>query len=221
MKKVTAIVPIKRHSQRVPFKNFRDFNGKPLYHWIITTLIKTERVNDIVINTDSVYEIKKTSDFCNVILSERPRRLRGDDISMNEIIRYEVSKHDSDIFIQTHCTNPLLKSKTIDAGIDLFESQQETDSLLTVTKHQKMFYKDDFEPINHDPYNLIRTQDLPPIYENNSNMFIFTEDTLQKTDARIGLNPTYYEIDEIESIDIDTESDYELALYFHKKQNLH
>jgi len=221
MKKVTAIVPIKRHSQRVPFKNFRDFNGKPLYHWIITTLIKTERVNDIVINTDSVYEINKTSDFSDVILSERPKKLRGDHISMNEIISYEVSKHDSDVFIQTHCTNPLLKSKTIDAGIDLFESQQETDSLLTVTKHQKMFYKDDFEPINHDPYNLIRTQDLPPIYENNSNMFIFTEDTLQKTDARIGLNPTYYEIDEIESIDIDTESDYELALYFHKKQNLH
>jgi N-acylneuraminate cytidylyltransferase len=221
MKKVTAIVPVKKHSERVPFKNFRDFNGKPLYHWIIDTLIKTAYVDEIIINTDSVYEIKRTSDFPNVMLSERPKKLKGDFVSMNKIIEYEVTKHDSDIFIQTHCTNPLLKSKTINAGIERFESQQETDSLLTVTKHQKMYYDNNFEPINHDPHDLIRTQDLPPIYENNSNMFVFTEDTLEKTGGRVGLNPAYYEIDDIESIDIDTESDYELAQYFHKKQNLY
>jgi CMP-N-acetylneuraminic acid synthetase len=137
---------------------------------------------------------------------------------MNDIIEYEVERNEADLFIQTHCTNPLLQSTTISKAIDKFMSSEDADSLFTVTKQQKMLYDEDLEPINHDPYKLSRTQDLPPIYEDNSNLFVFTEETIENIGSRIGEDPMIYEMDEIESIDIDTKTDFQMAEYFHDKQ---
>ncbi len=215
---VIAIVPIKQHSERVPKKNFRDFNGKPLYYWILETLHDTPEVDEIIINTDADQIIERATDKFDVVISERPDELQGDFVSMNKIIEYEVERNEADIFIQTHCTNPLLQSLTISEALNMFVASNDADSLFTVTKHQKMLYNEDLEPINHNPHDLSRTQDLPPIYENNSNLFIFNENTIEKTGCRIGRDPLIFEMDEIESIDIDTESDFQLAEYFHTKQ---
>lgn len=215
---VIAIVPIKQHSERVPRKNFRDFNGKPLYHWILETLEDTPEIDEIIINTDAEQVIKNVPDQFNVVISERPDELQGDFVSMNDIIKYEVERNKADLFIQTHCTNPLLQSATISKSIDEFVTSDDADSLFTVTKHQKMLYDEDLEPINHDPYKLSRTQDLPPVYENNSNLFVFTEETIENIGSRIGEDPMIYEMDEIESIDIDTKTDFQMAEYFHDKQ---
>lgn len=214
---VTAIVPIKEHSERVPRKNFRDFNEKPLYHWILQTLEQTDVVNKIIVNTDADLVIKEAPKRFDINISERPEKLQGDFVSMNEIITYEVERTNADIYIQTHCTNPLLQATTISKAVGEFVVSDNSDSLFTVTRHQKMLYDEDMNPIVHDPYELSRTQDLDPIYEENSNLYVFTEETIEKTGCRIGENPTIYEMDEIESIDIDTETDFKLAEYFHDK----
>lgn len=214
---VTAIVPIKQHSERVPKKNFRDFNGQPLYHWILETLQDTSEIDEILINTDADPVVENAPSQFDVVISERPNELQGDFVSMNDIIEYEVERNEADLFIQTHCTNPLLQSTTISDAVNEFVSSDDADSLFTVTKHQKMLYDDDLKPINHDPYDLSRTQDLPPIYEENSNLYVFTQETIEKTGCRIGKDPMIYKMDEIESIDIDTETDFQLAEYFHDK----
>ena len=117
---VIAIVPIKQHSERVPRKNFRDFNGKPLYYWILETLQDTPEVDEIIINTDAEQVIEAATDKFDVMISERPDELQGDFVSMNKIIRYEIERNDADIFIQTHCTNPLLQSPTISEALNEF-----------------------------------------------------------------------------------------------------
>jgi CMP-N-acetylneuraminic acid synthetase len=215
---VTAIVPIKEHSERVPRKNFREFNDRPLYYWILETLQETAEVDEILVNTDADHVIENALEQFDVVISERPEELQGDFVSMNSIIEYEVQRNEADIFVQTHCTNPLLRSQTISQIITQFATAEDADSLFTVTKHQKMLYDEDLEPITHDPYDLSRTQDLPPVYEENSNLYVFTEKTIATTECRIGEDPMIYEMDEIESIDIDTESDFQLAEYFHAEQ---
>lgn len=216
-KSVAAIVPIKEHSERVPRKNFRDFNGRPLYHWIIETLEETSEVDKIIINTDSETVIEKAPKLFDVQISERPKELRGDYVSMNNIISYEVENNSADIYIQTHCTNPLLSSDTVSECLEKFAHSEDSDALFTVTRHQKMLYDEDLKPINHEPDNLMRTQDLPPVYEENSNVYIFTESTIQNVSQRTGKNPMVHEMDEIESIDIDTKTDFMMAEYFHRK----
>ena len=117
---VTALVPMKGHSERVPNKNLRPFCGRPLCHWTILNLQKSHYVKDVVVNTDSP-EIAETirQNFDRVKIIDRPNEIRGDFVSMNIIIAYDLSQLPGEHFLQTHSTNPLLNAETIDEGIDI------------------------------------------------------------------------------------------------------
>jgi N-acylneuraminate cytidylyltransferase len=211
--KVTALVPIKEHSERVKNKNFRDFCGKPLYHHIIESLQNTYAVDQIIIDTDSPLILKEAPQlFHKVKVIERPMELRGDFISTNKVFAYDLTLCDSDLYVQTHATNPLLRSETIAKALKcLVEQENGFDSLFSVTRYQSRFYAKDGAPINHDPENLIRTQDLSPLFEENSVLYVFTKDSFSKQSRRIGEKPMMFETPQIESIDIDDEFSFKLA----------
>jgi len=214
---VTAIVPIKEHSQRLPRKNFREFNGRPLFHWILDTLESVPEIDQIIVNTDAKEIMQEAPNHFDIEVSERPERFREDEVT-SRIIKYEVDRTDSDVYLHTYCTCPLLESKTISKAIKQFVASDEHDSILPVTKHKKRFYDDEFQPINHDPQNVVRSQDLPPIYEENSALFIYTVETLNRAGSRIGDNPLPIEINEHEAIEIDYLSDFELAQAVHAQR---
>lgn len=224
IKKVTALVPMKGHSERVPNKNMRDFGGAPLYHAIMATLDKSQYVEKVIINTDSeVIAEDATKHWKKVQINWRPEELRGDFVSMNDVINYDVdNEKDSDVFMQTHSTNPLLTTETLDAAIaHYFKSVNEGyDSVFGVTKFQSRFYWADGRAINHNPAELIRTQDLPPIFEENSNFYIFSRESFKAAgNKRIGLHPAMFAENKLEAIDIDDPDDFALALalYNNKK----
>ena len=211
---VTALLPMKGHSERVPNKNLRPFCGKPLCHWTVISLQESHYVKDIVVNTDSP-EIAENirQNFERVKIIDRPDEIRGDFVPMNPIIAYDLSQLPGEYFLQTHSTNPLLNAETIDKAVDLYFHNLGTyDSLFTVTRHNTRFYWSDGRPINHDPQELLRTQDLPPIFEENSNLYIFSKESFKHSgNRRIGLRPYLFEISGFEAIDIDEEDDFLLA----------
>ena len=224
IQKVTALVPMKGHSERVPNKNMRDFSGAPLYHAIMATLDKSKYVEKVIINTDSeVIAENATKHWKKVQINWRPEELRGDFVSMNDVINYDVdNEKDCDVFMQTHSTNPLLTTKTLDSAIaHYFNSVGEGyDSVFGVTKFQSRFYWADGRAINHNPAELIRTQDLPPIFEENSNFYIFSRESFKAAgNKRIGLHPAMFAENKLEAIDIDDPDDFALALalYNNKK----
>lgn len=211
---IVALVPMKGHSERVPNKNLRPFCGKPLCHWIIHSLQKSHYVKDIVVNTDSQKIAENIhQNFNGVKIIDRPDEIRGDFVSMNTIIAYDLSQLSGEHFLQTHSTNPLLNTETIDRAIALYFRNLGThDSLFTVTRHNARFYWGDGNPINHDPQELIRTQDLPPIFEENSSLYIFSRESFKQSGGkRIGLKPYMFEISKFEAVDIDEEDDFQLA----------
>ena len=130
---------------------------------------------------------------------------------MNDIINNDLENSDGAIYLQTHSTNPLLKAETITKAIQEFKNSNR-DSLFSVTKLQTRLYWKDGKPVNHNPEELIRTQDLPPLFEENSNIFIFTKESFAKAgNKRIGLNPMLFEMDKLEAIDIDEPQDFIMA----------
>jgi CMP-N-acetylneuraminic acid synthetase len=133
-------------------------------------------------------------------------------VSMNSVLADDIKHVPADIYLMTHTTNPLLTKATIEAAIDAYEkSNGEVDSLFTVNRHQARFYRQDGEPINHDLNNLVRTQDLEPWYEENSNLYIFTRNSFEKSNSRIGRKPMMFETPYMESFDIDTPEDWSLC----------
>ena len=215
MIKVAALLPMKGISERVPGKNLKFFNGKPLYYWVLNTLLSSEKISTVYINTDCekitqdvMYNFKE-----RVCIINRPKELQGNYVSMNKIIEHDISKIDSVYFLQTHSTNPLLTKKSLENAIEkYFENLDEgkSDSLFTVTKVQKRFYTSDFKPLNHDPTMLV-TQHLEPIFEENSCLYLFSRDSFFLANNRIGKNPAMFQISQHEAIDIDTPEDFVIA----------
>ena len=215
MYSIVALLPMKANSERVRGKNFKDFCGKPLFQWILDSLLAVERIDKIVINTDARMILKNFNILNNdkVIIRDRPNDICGDFVSMNKIISNDVDNIDAETFLMTHTTNPLLLRETIESAIDkyLLGLKNGYDSLFTVNQVQTRYYDATLMPLNHDPQNLIRTQDLPIWYEENSNLYLFSKDSFNKTNARIGLHPQILVSKAFESTDIDTPDDWELA----------
>jgi CMP-N-acetylneuraminic acid synthetase len=213
MTKLVALVPMRHHSQRVPGKNYRDLAGKPLYRHIIETLLAVPAINEIVVDTDSDPVMNGLRErFPQVKIIVRPEHLRADDIPMNEILIHDTAQFPADFYLQTHSTNPLLKAETVSRAIRLFITQYPTyDSLFSVTRWQTRLYDKDGNAVNHNPRELLQTQDLPPLYEENSCLYIFTRENLLKNRHRIGDRPLMFEIPRLEAVDIDEESDFQIA----------
>jgi CMP-N-acetylneuraminic acid synthetase len=121
--------------------------------------------------------------------------------------------------LQTHSTNPLLKAESISRGIKTFFAEfPRYDSLFSVTRWQTRLYFKDGRAINHNPLELIQTQDLPPVYEENSCLYLFTRENLARKRHRIGNKPFMLEIDKSEAWDIDEELDFEITDFLMKRR---
>ena len=211
-----------RHSsERVPGKNYRDFSGKPLFHHIVQTLIDCPLIDKIAIDTDSPIVIEQSQKtFPEVLILERPEHLRDGSIPMNDVLLNCINQVSSDFYLQTHSTNPLLTTKTLTEGIEKFlKIHPMYDSLFSVTRKHVRFWDELARPINHNQNILLRTQDLPPIFEENSCFYIFTKSILEKKHNRIGDRPYLFEMPEIEAQDIDVELNFIVAELLYKKIN--
>ena len=211
--KLAALVPMRHHSQRVPGKNYRLLAGKPLFHHIIETLLAVPEIDQIVVDTDSEPVMDDLGKhFPEVKIIDRPENLRADEVSMNDILIHDTGRVQADFYLQTHSTNPLLKPETVSCAIRKFRADYPAyDSLFSVTRLQTRLYDQNGHAINHDPSILIQTQDLPPVYEENSCLYMFTRENLIKHHHRIGEKSLLFEINPDEAWDIDEELDFEIC----------
>lgn len=219
--RIVALVPMRHKSERVPGKNFRSFGGRPLYHQVVGTLLSCPSVQRVVIDTDSpIIQADAAECFPEVTVLERAEHLRGETVSMNEVLLHIVDRIPSDFYLQTHATNPLLRSETVERAVQTFLGAiPEHDSLFSVTRRQTRFWTPEGVPVNHDPAVLLRTQDLPPYLEENSCLYLFSGEDLRQLRNRIGRRPLLFEMDPLEAFDIDEESDFVVAeILFHQRQ---
>jgi CMP-N-acetylneuraminic acid synthetase len=215
-KSIVALLPMKAHSERVKGKNFRLFNGKPLFRWILDTLLSIEEISMVVINTDARGILTENGlvESPRLLIRDRRPEICGDAVSMNLVLADDVANVDAGVYLMTHTTNPLLGAATIRAALQRFEQARESgdaDSLFSVNRFQTRFYRADGSAVNHDPDNLVRTQDLEPWFEENSNLYLFTRQSFAATKARIGRRPLMFETPRMESFDIDDQTGWDMA----------
>ncbi len=211
--RVVALVPMRHHSERIPGKNYRPLLGKPLYAYILETLLAVPEIAQVVVDTDSPVIMKGLrKDFPQVRVIPRPEHLRDGRIPMNEVLWHDVHQVPAEVYLQTHSTNPLLRPETVSRAIRAFyRVYPEYDSLFSVTRWQTRLWDADGRPLNHDPDVLLRTQDLPPVYEENSCIYIFTRERFLERRNRLGYRPYLFEMPALEAVDIDEPADWAVA----------
>ncbi len=219
-----ALMPMKGHSERVSNKNMRFFLGYPLYRYVLKALKDSKYISQIVVNTDSS-DIKRgvlKEGGEKVVVIDRPEKIRGDFVGMNDIIKYDLDVLGEGHYLQTHSTNPLLTTEVINDAIESYYDKNDVyDSLFTVNKIQSRLYDKNGNPVNHNLNELKRTQDLDPVYDENSNLYIFSKKSFVSSgNKRIGLKPQMFVMDKLDAIDIDEEEDFELAEILYKARKL-
>jgi CMP-N-acetylneuraminic acid synthetase len=213
MTQTVAIVPMRHNSERVPGKNYRHLAGIPLYHHVVRMLSSVPEIDRVLVDTDSPFIIEDcAASFPHVQVLVRPEHLRDGAIAMNDVLLNTLDQVDADVALQTHSTNPFLKAETVSAALNIFTKPgSDVDSIFSVTRLQARLWDDRTRPVNHDPSVLLRTQDLAPLYVENSCFFIFTPQLLRERGNRIGARPFMVEMGPLEALDIDIEEDFAMA----------
>ena len=214
-----ALLPMKAHSERVPRKNIKLLNGRPLFCYVADTLRAANLFKFLAINTDcpqiADLALARYGEWVRII--DRPIDLIGENISMNLIIAHDIELLGKEHhYFQTHSTNPLITVKTINAAVHQYQTgilNQSFDSLFSVNALRTRLYDKALRPVNHDPLVLERTQDLDIMYEENSNFYIFSGKSFNTKQHRIGSKPDLFIMDRNnrEGLDIDEKSDWDLV----------
>ncbi len=211
---LVALMPMRHNSERVPGKNYRAFgDGRPLYQHVLDSMVACKSIDKIVIDTDSPTSKEQCAEkYPDVLILDRPEHLRPGTTPMNEVLLHDMSQVPSRFYLQTHSTNPLLKSETINKAVETFLANYPSyDSLFSVTAFRTRLWDALTRAVNHNPAILLRTQDLPPFYEENSNIYIYEGEHLKKTRSRLGVRPFMFEMSPWEAIDIDEEINFHVA----------
>lgn len=213
---LAALLIIKAHSARVPGKNFRMLGDRPLFRWVVDTLLGMPEIDRVVIDTDARRELGEHGLVESARLQVRDRRpaLCGDAVTANALLADLVPAVPARMYLMTHVTNPFLTAGTVRAALSRYRealARGEADALLSVTEHRARFFHADGAPLNHDPAALRPTQELDPIYEENSNLYLFTAESFASTGTRNGRRPWLFPTPKHESLDIDDPDDWLLA----------
>ena len=206
--RIVAVVPMKLNNQRLPQKNTKSFtNGKPLCHYILSTLLKINAIADVYVYCSNPAIIDYIPEGVRYL--KRATQLDTDLTKMNAVLSAFAEDVPADIYVMTHTTAPFISGTSIEKGLNAVVSG-EYDSAFAAKKLQDFLWKDG-KPFNYQLDQIPRTQDLPIIYEETSGFYIYRNSVITDMKRRIGNSPYIVEVGEIESIDIDEAEDFEIA----------
>lgn len=205
--KIVSFIPIKLNNQRLPGKNLLPLNGKPTCQYIFETINSIDMIDEkyVYCSDESIQEYMPEG----MKFLKRDTYLDGFMVKGLEIIERFVNDVDADIYVLTHVTQPFTKSESIEKALNKVISGG-YDSAFSAVALQDYMWKDG-KPLNYDMKNIVRTQDLEPIYMETGAFFIFRKEVFTELGQRIGNHPYIYEIDQFEAVDIDTAEDFEFA----------
>lgn len=205
-------MPIKLNNERLPGKNLKKLEGKPLIRYQLEELLKVKSI-------DEIYVYCSDETICDYLpqgvnFLQRDKKLDLPTSNFNQIFEAFMAQINADIYVYAHATAPFVSSETTSICIEKVKSR-EYDSAFTATLVQDYLWTDG-RPMNFDAENLPRSQDLKPVYRETSGVYVFTKEQYVKNHRRVGDTPYIKTVSFRESIDINNPDDFKLAeIMFH------
>jgi CMP-N-acetylneuraminic acid synthetase len=173
-------------------------------------LLKVKGIDEIYVYCSSPEVIDYIPDGIRFL--QRDEKLDGDLVKGFEIYSSFIKTVDADFYILAHTTSPFTKPETVESALRKVHSG-DYDSAFSARRIQTFAWFDG-EPINYDPTDVPRTQDIEPVFIETSAFFIFNKEVFTKYGRRIGFKPYIQEVSGLEATDIDEPEDFEYAKRF-------
>jgi YrbI family 3-deoxy-D-manno-octulosonate 8-phosphate phosphatase len=218
---VIAIIPARGGSKRVASKNLTPIAGRPLLSHTISHARAAERVSEVYVSTDdpAIAELAR-AEGAEVV--ERPAELAGDlatsEVALEHVlqVRAEGGKPEPELVVFLQCTSPVRRPGEIDAAIEKLEAEG-ADSLFSAHPDPGLFWvkRDDGspEPVNYDPANRLREQEMAQQYRENGSIYVFRPAVLSEHGARLGGRIAIHDMDFWSSFQVDDPRDVELIAW--------
>lgn len=205
--RIVAIMPIKLHNERCPGKNTRLLGSKPLLQYELDSLKATGLCDSISVYCSDEAVVPFLPEGVNFL--QRPKELDLPTSNFTQIFSCFMKEKDADIYVYAHATAPFVTTETMAQCIDAVKTGK-YDSAFCAIKLQDYLWKDG-KPLNFDATNVPRTQDLEPIFQETSGVYVFSKEVFEKYKRRIGMKPFIKEVSFREAVDIDNPEDFDLA----------
>ena len=205
--KTVAFVPIRLNSKRVVGKNLKLLGNKPLLCYILDTLVKVERIDEVYVYCSNEDILKYLP--AGVKFLKRPESLDRDETLGKEIYDEFTKTVDADVYVLAHTTSPFIKVATVENALNKI-LDEDYDSAFSAEKIQTFAWYNG-KTLNYDLKEIPRTQTIEPVYIETSAFFMFKRDVWKVHKQRIGFRPYFAIVDKIEGIDIDWPEDFVLA----------
>lgn len=223
--KITAVIPVRKGSQRVKDKNLRPFAGTTLLDNKIQMLLKVPEIDEIIVNTNSeaaieIIELEYAG--TKVRAQRREEYYASSQCSGSEFFKHLGEVTDTDIFIYTPCTSPFVKPETVSECIKKFLynlEHNDYDCVSTVSSVKEFMWLNG-KALNYDPLNAPNSQNLPDVVALNFGTTVVKREDLIKNHNIIGKNPDFVLTSDIEAIDIDTPLDFYIAERMYQHLNV-
>ncbi|MFC1546341.1 cytidylyltransferase domain-containing protein [bacterium] len=224
--KILSFIPARGSSERIPNKNIKMLNGKPLISYTIECAGKSRFINRVVVSTDSAEIADVAVKYGAEVPFMRPASISNSNSTEMEFFEHALTwfkdneDYTPDLIVLLYPTSPFRKTESIDKAIELMLDNSDADSLRSIklcSEHPyKMWISKDkyIEPFakTDDPnMQTLSTQLFPKVYIQNASIYITKVSTIRNKKSPIGDKVIPFIMDEIESVDINTYLDFEFA----------
>ena len=215
----TALISVRGGSTRVPKKNIRSFAGSSLLKIKVEQALEIKSIDKVIVSSDSE-EMLNLASSLGAIPIKRSSKYCSNLVPMKDVYKHLAESIDGEHIVYLHVTSPLLKTSTLETSIEIYKKLENKYSSLASVEHLMKYIWFKNKAINYDPNNHPRSQDLPKYHSLNFAINILPRQTMIETKSILGKNFYPYFISDLESIDVDTELDFEIAEYIFRKTYL-
>lgn len=220
---VVAIIPARGGSSRIPRKNAKLFNGRPIVAWPIAACSDTDAISDIVVSTDDgeLAHISRESGVTTVI--DRPAELATDTAGTAPVIKHaidELGLEPETLVICLYPTAPLTPA-LVEEAIGLARQNPET-FVVSVGRHRSPYERsltrqdDGLMSLGTSDYLLTRTQDLPQRYFDAGKLYLARASVWKARETMMEKPFVPFYLPDWATVDIDEPDDWVVAEALHR-----
>ena len=203
-----VIIPARGGSKRIPNKNIKELNGKPLISYAIETSLSV--TDDVFVSTDSI-EIADVAERYGAFVVKRPSHLATDVSRTEDSIEHFLDIVDGvNEFACVQATTPMLTGEDLKSGFDTLR-EYDYDSVISVVERAEYLWDHTNKPINFTRYGRPRTQKLSKTFSENGAFYVTTKKTFEKNKCLYDGSVCIVVMSELSSLEIDTEEDWNLV----------